>query len=641
MKIKSIIKIFITILLILFVAWFFTSGNVYAASAAAFIPGDDVGITPGDPTYTEPIPEQDYEGISINSHIANDFEFLGLDAPATYATGNEKKVITIAEALYKDENGKVQNEIVVYFYHPSYKSYALPNQQLQISFRVLEQSKLINNEYVKENWLPTTSLIERTDYLYEVSHYNGIKKYTFGSKLNNYLLNDSTSQTVGKKTIIDVDLSKTGYLVDYPYNGRQDVYPTKLFNQEFQFISEIGKEYDDLTGLVKNKRSSDNSVKHVSSCVSYDKNTVSVSGKALRFRYNKEQVKKLKFAGVGSDCEYTDFFFLFFNVEDDLTGTTWDNSKHITQVNLNYYVANVSLSFSKQQTINGLLSRELTTAKVNYIDSNGETYITDSFDTADFQYRDVSKLKLINQIITSETITHKYPNDCTANEITSWFGHQYFYNQVEFKTLFSTDDASFTDGISADTNFDKNLLNQYNFGLVYGNANGYAASSDISLSAYGIPLANILPGLSIPIFTNVSASEFYSHVVIDNIIDIEYEEDGQRYIAVVSQTNIDSSEIDKPIDGGTVMPGEPIGPLDENGNTPWWQKIYDFFVNIINKIKAFFSKIGTFFSSAKSVIIVSVIVVIAIALIITLFKVINFINTARVARGLKKYNKKE
>ena len=86
-------------------------------------------------------------------------------------------------------------------------------------------------------------------------------------------------------------------------------------------------------------------------------------------------------------------------------------------------------------------------------------------------------------------------------------------------------------------------------------------------------------------------------------------------------------------------PGTPI-PNPKNDDS-WWYQISEWFKNLINNIKSFFSKIGVFFSSAESIIIVSVIVIILIILILSLFKFINFVNNARVAKELRRYNRRK
>ena len=616
MKIKNIVKIFIIALLILFVAWFFTSGKIYAASAAGvsrgYIPGDDVGITPGDPTYTEPILEQDYEGISINSHIANDFEFLGLDAPATYATGNEKKVITIAEAVYK-ENGELKKQIVVYFYHPAYKNAALPNEKMQFTFKLSTQHYLINGEYIKQLLLKDY-MSDMTDNIYEVAHYKGIKKFTFGSKLNKHLLSDSDS-IVGKNTVIKVNLSKTGYLDGYPYNGRVDVAPTKLYQQEFQFISECSRS---------NARSAEQT--NTSICVGYDVNTVSVDGKAVKLRYKTGDILDFSFISSSRDFEYTDIFYCFFNVTDDISGEKWGPEKYITEVNINYSCARLTYNGHE-----GLVNSDEIT--IDYFNGDGYCYRSEYFDNAayydptSYDYLDSTELELIQQKITPEKLSLNFLESSAKNTWVAFAGGWYDTQKTEYMTLFNTSSEEFRNILNKSTDYTSDLILNYQFGLVYGDKNGYSAIHDVKENVLGI----------------VDSTVVYYHLEVVDFVDITYNENGETYYVQVSSTEIDNSEIDSPIPGEDDLwqdgPGEPE-PSPKNENS-WWYQLIEFINNIINKIKEFFEKIKSFFSSAKSVIIVSVIVVIAIALIITLFKVINFINTARVARGFRKYNKKE
>ena len=599
MKIKSIFKIFIAILLILFVAWFFASGNIYSASAAS------------NAILNDHIPEQDYEGISINSNIANDFEFLGLDAPESYATGNEKKVITIAEAVYK-ENGELKKQIVVYFYHPAYKNAALPNEKMQFTFKLSTQHYLINGEYIKQLLLKDY-MSDMTDNIYEVAHYNGIKKFTFGSKLNKHLLSDSGS-IVGKNTVIKVNLSKTGYFDGYPYNGRIDVAPTKLYQQEFQFISECSVT----AGSAKQT--------NTSICVGYDVNTVSVDGKAVKLRYKTGDILDFSFISSSRDFEYTDIFYCFFNVTDDVSGEKWGPEKYITEVNINYSCARLTYNGHE-----GLVNSDEIT--IDYFNGDGYCYRSEYFDNAayydptSYDYLDSTELELIQQKITPEKISLNYLESSAKNTWVAFAGGWYDTQKTDYMTLFNTSSQEFRNILDKSTDYTSDLILNYQFGLVYGDKNGYSAIHDVKENVLGV----------------VDSTVVYYHLEVVDFVDITYNENGETYYVQVSSTEVDNSEIDSPIPGEDDLwqdePGEPE-PSPKNEDS-WWMEIYEFFKNIINKIKAFFSKISSFFSSAKSIIIVSVIVVIAIALIITLFKVINFINTARVARGFRKYNKKE
>lgn len=614
MKIKSIFKIFIVILLILFIAWALISGKTYSASAAE----TDINI-----------PEQDYDGISINSHIKNDFEYLGLDAPETYATGNEKKIITIAEALYRD-NGELKKDVVVYYYHPSYKNQALPEVKLIINFNLLKRYELINGEYIQQ-LIIHSDLKEKEDSLYEVSHYKGIKKYTFSTKLNEYIITESTNLETGKNTIFNINLDKTRYENVYPYNGLTDIEQTKLFDQEFQFISECAPSMSRAT----------NEQINTSLCINYDINTVSVDGRVLKLRYKTSDIGKFKFISTTRETEYTDIFYYFFNVTDDLTGEKWGSEKYITEVNLQYY--EIKINKYQKNHYDSLYTNKQKECTVSYINSNGETYKTEKFlDDEEVEYLDNSKLKEIYQTqkVTPEKITLEYIKDSNYNNWIAFTGGWYDSYKTTYLTLFSTDSSEakeYFDSSMTPSSLIYQFINGCNFGLVYGNKNGYSAVNESAILAYNTTYIE-----------TITQEEYIAKLV--GIIDITYKENGETYYAKVSSTNIDDSAIENPILGDNDMwkdePGDPI-PHPNNPN-PWWWQIYQFFKNLVEKIKTFFtkigtffSKIGTFFSTAKPIILFVAIVLISIPLIIALFKFVNFLNNARVARELRKYNREK
>lgn len=625
MKIKSFLKIFLIILLILFISWFFTSGKIYLASAAEVstvaAPGDDFEILPNEPGSgsgtTEQIPEQDYEGISINSHIANDFAYLGLDSPSTYAKGNEKKVITIAEAIFK-ENGELKKEVVIYFYHPAYKQTPLPGEKLDFTFKLWGQSLLINDEYVNQ-LLPAYELGDKTTSVYEVSHYNGIKKYAFSTRLNKWLLSEPTASISGKNTLIKVNLSKTGYFDDYPYNGRVDVVPTKLFEQEFQFISES----------TPSATRSANEYTNTSLCVAYDVNTVSVDGKALRYRYKTDDVGKLNFISSTRDAEFTDIFYFFFNVTDDDSKIKWGAEKYITEVNLKYFEAQVK-SVEKSY-YDGLHKDIQTKTTVDYKKSNGDVYKTDTFIDEEVKFLEKDKLKEIYQTqkIVPEKIEFEFIANSNHNTWVAFTTGKYETLKTSYLTLFNTKSPEIQQYLDTSSEEAQTLTNDYNFGLVYGNKDGYSASKERTTFSSGMT------------FMEEITEELY-YVELVEIVDIKYNENGATYRVEVSSTNVDNSEVMNPRPPeDDLWPDEPGEPRPKNPEKkPWWERLVEWFLSVIEKIKNFFLKLKSFFSSSKSIIIFVAITLGAIILIISLFKFINFVNTARVAKGMRN-NKKE
>ena len=612
MKIKFALKLFLIILLLLFITWIFTSGKVYTASAASSV------------EIVDDIPEQNYDGISINSHIKKDFEYLGLDEPETYATGTEKKIITLAEAIYK-RDGELKKEVVVYVYHPAYRYTALPGQKLEISFRILSQHRLASGEYVE--FLPYLEYRKtQEDNLYEVAHYEGIKKYTYSKKLNDTLLSqtDVSNMTVGKNTVIQVDLEKTGYN-DY-FDGLKDVKPKKLFKQEFQFISECGPSQS---------RSIDQT--NTSLCVSHDVNTVSVDGKTLKLRYKTSDVYDFKFIKQAHETEFTDIFYFLFNVTDDTTGEQWSSEKQITEVNLKYFEYSIKYYEYKEFNTSSTIKYEKNN-RIEYKKTDGSVYKTVEIPDPEMNkpyelpLLDKSELTAIykTQKVTPEKITLNYLEDSDYNKWVAFAGGHYNSLVTTYLTLFNTKSDEAKEYLNASSEFNQSLINGYNFGLVYGNYNGYAGIYENTSEA----------GL-FKVTTKYINETSYAELV--GLIDITYKENGETYYVTVSSTKVDNSGLDNPIPGDDDFwqdePGEPI-PHPKNPDS-WWEKIVKFFKDIFEKIKGFFSKIKTFFSSTKSVIIFITIVLIIVVALVTMFRFINFVNTAHVAKEMRKYNKKE
>lgn len=605
MKIKSTFKLFVLILLMLFFIWTFTSGKIYSASASEL----DVEI-----------PEQNYDGISINSHIKNDFEYLGLDAPETYAKGDEKKIITIAEAVYRDD-GELKKDVVVYYYHPSYKNQALPEVKLIINFNLLKRYELINGEYVQQ-LIIHSDLKEKEDSLYEVAHYNGIKKYTFSTKLNEYLITEPTNLETGKNTIFNINLDKTRYSNVYPYNGLTDIEPKKLYDQEFQFVSEC----------TSSKTRSTSEPINTSLCVNYDINTVSVDGKAVKLRYKTSDVGNFKFISRAHDSEFTDIFYFFFNVTEDDTGVKWGSEKYITEVTLQYYEYYIKYYEYKKISSGSVLEWEVDN-KVVYKNPDGSIYKITHFDhNEEPSLLDSSKLTEIYQTqkVTPEKITLQYIKDSDYNNWVAFAGGYYDSLKTTYLTLFNTNSSEAKEYLNASSEFNQSLIEGYNFGLVYGDKNGYSSRNEHNQSTNFLTATNVY-----------NKKDCYAELV--GFVDITYKENGETYYAKVSSTNVDNSDIRNPILGDNDMwqdeEGDPI-PHPNNPN-PWWWKIYQFFKNFVEKIKTFFSKIKIFLSSAKPIIIVAIIILLLIVLVPLFLKFINFVNTARLTREMKKYNKKE
>lgn len=559
--------------------------------------------------------EQYFEGVSINSHVISDLTYLEIPFQkyigATDKTGlNDTQIITFAQAVYELE-GEIKTELVMYLYYPNYIYSGKQLKYAQVEFNFLEQE--ISNG---SDWLIHSVASEYTDVFTSVSYYNNIIKFSWSSSVGDILLRP---EDAGVRTTFN---AKVKAFSPGEYNVKFD----NLVEQEFQFFR--GNVEEETTYL-----SSGEDNEHTY-CIGNDYRTVSVNGETVRYRFVSSAVgsyypTNLLVPGsfyTALDTAYTDFFYLYFDVEED--GVKWEDVT-ISSVNINYSVALVDIKYDSSRY--GWFTKTNYDVAINYLTISGQPVLLEKYQVKDdeLEYRywsDEDILKYSELVhtakITPDVIKFQYPKANFMNALKLTFNRDdYTKVTTELPTLFKTSDYNFQKFIEEAENIEDtpSYLN-YQYGLMVGNKQGYAAISNYDTFGF---LA----------YDNTGGNNTFYTLKVHGVFDIEIIENGERYLIKTDKANIDNSHVESP--GDSIKPGDSNYPFPKEEEKEWWEiwleQIYEFF-NVT--LPEFFRKFKTVF---VGVLIAAGVLFLAAGII----KLVNFISAARTARNLDKLTKKE
>lgn len=568
--------------------------------------------------------DQYFEGVSINSHVISDLTYLEIPFEKYLGASDVTKltntqIITFAQAQY-ELDGVIETELVMYVYYPNYIYSGKKLTYAQVEFNLLEQQ--ISNGTLWMNW-NVLDYSDYTDIFRAVSYYNNIIKFTWSTTTSDIILRPMDE---GVKTTFNAKIKD---FAPHEYCVSID----DLVRQEFQFYRGPVKE-ETPKGLKRAIRDNEHT-----SCVGYDYKTVSVNAVVARQRFRTDAIKDITSFGFGYydyGTEYTDFFFVFFSVTDDVSGEKWGTEKEICKVNLRYYDTVITKTwYHSNRLMQGI--KDTYEIKIEYCNFLGGIVETESRSSTKEEYETVeTKTKnlpstYVTQTITPSIVTFKYP-DWTSDNFWADFKDQSLdMSQVKFRTLWSLDDPEFKDDIEKGTNFNREEFSAYQYGLMLGNKNGYICDE------------KIVNNTSSNYTETQKIEQKYHQLNLVDFLDIEYMEDGQRYYVKTSSTKIDSSMVDIPFDSApgdvTDLGKEP----DPDAKDKWWYKIYIFFTETLPRF--FKETIPNFFKKNKPLFIGILTTIVVVVLIIIIFKIVNFINAASAARKISKaaksLNKKE
>ena len=259
--------------------------------------------------------DQYFQGISINSHLISDLTFMEIPF-SEYISGESNKVqiITFAEALYR-KDGEASEEIVMYVYYPD--EYNGDNQTIVTTIDFESQKCLVGSGFV--DCLNSTDAESKyTTTWSKVSSYENITKYSFSKvrvrnsyfSLTKWLLNEyTTGQEVTElKTIFKANITKFKMKKSTTSIIKNDGGNNFYNEQEFQFLFSKDNSLlvEGVRVLSANPQQNSN---HVNICVTQNTNSVSVTGKAVKYRYLSNLSNKLGFIGYPNKDEEIKFHY--------------------------------------------------------------------------------------------------------------------------------------------------------------------------------------------------------------------------------------------------------------------------------------------------------------------------------------------
>ena len=578
---------------------------------------------------------QYFQGVSINSHLISDLTFMEIDFNK-YISGELKEVqiITFSKALYVSNNS-VLDEVVMYVYYPD--KYNGDNKTIVTDIDFESQKCLIGSGFVDcLSSVDQSSIYSGT--WSKISSYENITKYSFCKlqvklakrNLTEWLLKkyidgqDFTElQTIFKANIKKFKVTKNNKTTTYTNDGSEDF----CKNQEFQFIIGLSLPVAmyELNPLSANN---DTGLLHDVMCVNKNENTVKVEGETACYRYatDNDIIDYFPFFKNEYSTDFIDLNYFFFNVFDDNDGSKWGKEKTIKEVKLNYILADAQVNYDSYH------SQEAWMGTYYFIDSNGEqvrkyygeSYIVDGYGvyriaTEEEVYKllndefikNVDREELFHEcIVTPEVYSFNYLSG-SYNDAWEVYKNGYYYTEdVTYLTLFNTDSDEFNLIVDKTNNYDKSLLGKYQFGLIYGNYEGYP------VHVYEDE------HLSFPMTWHEKEVSYYM-TAVSGLTEITYEEKGAIYKVSVTENQIDNSQANIPQnpedDPWESTPGD-NKPLDDDDNNFWaW---------LLKIIRFFTEDIPNWFKENKTAIIGFGIAVVVIIAAIFLWRLLSPIITA-------------
>lgn len=522
-----------------------------------------------------------YQGVSINSNVISDLTFLQIPFEK-YLNKTEKQmqIITFSEALYKvDDN--LHNEVVLYLYSPD------------IDLRSINiNTVLLNKELLQNN-----SMIDvtpgRRSYHHawkKVSNYESIYKFSFsidattGDSIKKILLHDysKTQPNTLVSTVFDAVIKEVT-----ANDGKVEKYSAllksgKVFKeQQFNFIYE--KNIDNQEAVALLSEDVDTSKVHHTTSISYNETSANVDGKLFRLRYDRGALTDdnvLAMLGdhltiLQNECYYADSFYYFFNVKDASTGKAWSGKEVITGINYTYYeyMQDVKIPFGVSIFPLGFCGDAKIT--ISYLHANGAVYASDVTTIKDVYsnayevyengqmfkkvtYRDSTVLKNIYQTktIEPETFENKFPVKKDSPSVKDYlFGDTSTNYIATMPYIFSTSDMNYVNAINK--NIYSNIKTaDFQYGMLVGK------------EAYPVSKTD---KISNSVWETYKENQFGVGLVSVNYID--YEIEGEKYHATVSETIVDDSYINDSIPQG---PNDLFPSVPEPEEPSWWEKLLEW-----------------------------------------------------------------
>ena len=484
--------------------------------------------------------EEYYQGISLKSHIISDLTFMEIPFQ-DYVDGNKDKVqiITFAEAMYR-RSDEIVSEVVMYVYFPSGVSLEFPKIWVDLEFT--SQVSIVGD--LKVDVLKEEDKGHTYNTIWgDISQYGHIVKYSGGTyqkayyqkKVNKWLLNEyngnSELQTVFNARITEYEYYNTMYGSHVVKNDSSSLY---YRNQNFQFITAKNNVLE-ATGY-STRNVSNNIYERITLCVGSDKDYVKVDGTLKKYRYLTEDIDgDFNFVNYKLDATYTDIYYLFFNVFNG--DTQLDGNIVLTQITVDYIIGNLSLS--EHYRLMGEYTHKVDYS-INFVDETGKVIETvndtdiEEYKTPEKYYEEFEILmsdRLDNknlyhrQVITPKEMKINYLENSSHNVWVAFTDGDYHTRDATYLTLFNTSSDGFKKIVDYSDSETSSLINNYDFGAVVGNPNGYAYSNTSSKTILGEE--------------KVQLYETFLNVV--GLVDIEFDSDGNHYRIVVNENVIDNS----------------------------------------------------------------------------------------------------
>ena len=394
-------------------------------------------------------------------------------------------------------------------------------------------------------------------------------------------------QTIFSANIRKFKVRQNNMTITYKNDGSEEF----CINQEFQFISGLSLPIAmyRVNLLAENNKQT---LLYDTICVNKNEYKVKVEGQTARYRYPMDDniTDYFPFLSEGHETELFDLNYFFFNVYDEKDGTKWGPEKTIKEVKLNYILGRACVQFDSNS-----YPSTYWRGTYYFLDSNGkevgeyyngafllDSYLVNNIETEEEVYqklndefiKNVDRTEILHECIVTPEI-YKF-NYLTGSYNDAWevYKNGYRYTEdITYLTLFNTDSEEFNKIVDKTNNYNSLLTEKYQFGLVYGNSQGYPVElkEEKSIGAFGIT-------------SYEKKTDFYM-LALSGVVEITYEEKGTIYKVSVSENQIDNSQANIPQipedDPWESTPGDPK-PVDDDDNFwAWLLKIFRFFTQDI------------------------------------------------------------
>ena len=457
------------------------------------------------------------EYISLDSDLRSDLVLL--KAPfSEYLNSsnnqNNQRQIITFSNAYYKENDELKREIVFYLYTKDFTR----NVGDLICFDTVIQS--INGEELGDNEsMRVGKVLNKYENIYKV------------------LLTDSYMFESPRFSLRKILLNKENVVFDV----------VSLYNMTSSdsnnLMLDMKQQFNFMNAVNKNARTTQNI--RGSSCIVINEKLIETKGKFGCFVFDSaDNLNVFKRTYLENDFR---LYLYFFDVFEN--GEKWTNLKKMKSIEYTY----------------------------NTFYNDNKHYYND--DICWRSERGGKNLGVQTKTVINEKYEKAYPIDCGVNTYLSWLGEKYTIREpLSYYTLFNVSDTDFRTDLSKALTYDSYNFNDYTFGMVIGNLDGYEETKETQ-KKWGF-----LDGFKV---YNKIVNHRYYDVELESLLNIVYEEFGVNYYVEVDESYIENVGIfgDKEdfINSGVGDVGNILlpGQTEPSDGIPTWLQIVFLVLGLI------------------------------------------------------------